>query len=87
MLYGQRVRLRAIERSDLPTFARWFNDPEVRRFLLMYEPMSMAQEERWFEEHLQRKDYLLAIDARAGDGWVHVGNCGLPQNWSTDGEP
>ena len=31
MIEGKRVRLRAIERSDLPTFVRWLNDPEVRR--------------------------------------------------------
>jgi RimJ/RimL family protein N-acetyltransferase len=47
MLLGRRVRLRAIEREDLATFLRWFNDPEVRRYLLMYEPMSMAKDERF----------------------------------------
>ena len=46
MLYGERVRLRAIEREDIPTFVRWFNDPEVRQYMLMYEPMSRAKEER-----------------------------------------
>jgi RimJ/RimL family protein N-acetyltransferase len=39
MLFGESVRLRAIEREDIPTFIRWFNDPEVRRYLLMYESL------------------------------------------------
>ena len=39
---GKRLRLRAIERSDSPTFVRWFNDPEVRQYLQMYIPMSQA---------------------------------------------
>ena len=78
MIYGEGVRLRAIEREDIDRFVRWFNDPEVRRYLLMYEPMSRAKEERWFEERLSRKDdLLLAIEVREGDSWVHIGNMGL----------
>ena len=78
MLYGERVRLRAIERTDLPTFVRWFNDPDVRQYLLMSEPMSMAMEERWFENRLNRTDdYLFGIEAHVGDQWVHIGNNGL----------
>ncbi|MDI7275802.1 MAG: GNAT family protein [Anaerolineae bacterium] len=78
MYYGDRIRLRAIEREDLPTFVRWFNDPEVRRYLMMYEPMSMAKEERWFQGLLERRDeHLFCIEAAAGDQWVHIGNCGL----------
>ena len=29
MLTGDGVRLRAIERSDIPNFVRWLNDREV----------------------------------------------------------
>jgi len=86
MIYGERVRLRAIERSDIPTFVRWFNDPEVRRYLLMYAPMSATQEEKWFEDMLQRvqrrEDFVFAVEARVGDEWVHIGNTGLHRiNW------
>ncbi len=78
MLIGERVRLRGIEREDLPTFVRWFNDPEVRQYLMMYEPMSMAKEERWFEEMLERKnDFVFAIEAQIGEQWVFIGNVGL----------
>ncbi|MFO8034511.1 MAG: GNAT family protein [Candidatus Bipolaricaulota bacterium] len=78
MLYGERTRLRAMEREDISTFMRWFNDPEVRRYLLMYEPMSRVKEERWFEEMLQRKgEFLYAIDAETEAGWVTIGNLGL----------
>ena len=78
MIYGKRIRLRAIERTDISTFLRWFNDPEVRQYLLMYEPMSRAREERWFEERLgARDDYLLGIEAPEGEDWRLIGNCGL----------
>lgn len=78
MLYGNNLRLRAIEREDIPRFVRWFNDPEVRQFLPMHEPLSRAKEERWFEEQLSRSnDLILAIEVRVGNEWTHIGNVGL----------
>lgn len=78
MIFGERIRLRALEREDIPRFVRWFNDPEVRQYLLMYEPMSTAEEERWFERHLDApNDQTLGIEARAGEEWIHIGNVGL----------
>jgi diamine N-acetyltransferase len=78
MIVGEKVRLRPIERDDLPRFVEWFGDPEVRRHLLIYLPFSLAQEERWFENLLERlerqTDVLLAIETADG---VHIGNLGL----------
>jgi RimJ/RimL family protein N-acetyltransferase len=31
MIYGDRIRFRHAERSDVPIFVNWLNDPEVRR--------------------------------------------------------
>jgi diamine N-acetyltransferase len=78
MIYGDGVRLRAIEREDVPTFVRWFNDPEVRQFILMIRPMSMADEERWVERLPERQDdFLFAVEALVEGEWVHIGNVGL----------
>ena len=52
MIIGKRVRLRAIERTDLPRFVNWLNDPEVIQHLLIAVPMSLAQEEKWYEHNL-----------------------------------
>src|SRR5512143_144516 len=49
MIIGDRIRFRAIEREDLPTFLKWINDPEVRQGLGIYLPLSMLDEEDWFE--------------------------------------
>jgi diamine N-acetyltransferase len=78
MIYGDSIRLRAVEREDIPTFVRWFNDPEVRDFLLMHAPMSLADEERWFESLPNRKnEFLFAVEALVDGRWVHIGNVGL----------
>jgi len=79
MLYGKRIRLRRDERTDIPKFVEWLNDPEVRRFLLMNLPISQANEEGWFENMLKRppEEQPFAIEIRDGDGWRLIGNCGF----------
>jgi RimJ/RimL family protein N-acetyltransferase len=55
IIRGERVYLRAPERSDIPTFVRWFNDADVLRNLAMRAPMSEAAEERWFDDMLAKE--------------------------------
>jgi RimJ/RimL family protein N-acetyltransferase len=72
---GKKIRLRAIERSDIPAFVRWFNDPEVIQYTATYMPMSQAQEERWFEAQLEERDrFIFGIETL--DGRL-IGNLGL----------
>jgi diamine N-acetyltransferase len=83
MIIGKTVRLRPIERDDLPRFVDWFSDPDVRRHLSIYKPFSLAQEERWFEnmaQSLERQEQVsMAIETAEG---VHIGNVGLHAiNW------
>lgn len=78
MIYGDRVRLRAIEHSDVPTFYEWMNDPEIRQYLLLYEPMSRIKESDWVESLRERKDdFVYAVEARTDTDWLHIGNVGL----------
>jgi RimJ/RimL family protein N-acetyltransferase len=83
VIVGASVRLRPIERDDLPHFVEWFGDPEVRHHLDLYLPFSLAQEERWFESLLERLDrqeaVMLTIETVEG---AHIGNVSLmPINW------
>lgn len=79
-IQGEKIRLRAIERSDIPAFVCWFNDPEVTQYLLMYMPMSLAQEEHWFEAQLDDRDRsIFGIETAEG---TLIGNIGLHDiNW------
>jgi diamine N-acetyltransferase len=78
--YGKRVRLRAIEREDLPHYVEWFADPAVSENLESQMPMSLASEERWFEENLKlpAEEQTLAVDAKLGRSrWEHIGGAGF----------
>ena len=79
MLTGKHMRLRAMRKTDLPYFVRWLNDPEVRRNLKIFQPMSMEQEERWYADILNRpvEEQPLSIEVNEEDGWTFIGNIGL----------
>ncbi len=84
MIVGSRVRLRAIERSDLPLFVDWLNDPEVTQGLTIYLPLSTAHEEKWFDQVLNSPmdEQPMLIEALQGDGWLPIGNIGFHNiNW------
>ena len=84
MIVGKPIRLRAIEREDLPSFVQWLNDPEVREGLAAYLPMSMAREERWFEDMLKRppEEQPFAMDVNIQENWVLIGSIGFRDfNW------
>lgn len=80
MIYGERIRLRAIEREDIPRFVEWLNDPEVTAGLYINLPLASWDETRWFEGLSGREaaERPLAVDARLPEGgWKHIGNVGL----------
>ncbi|RME07861.1 MAG: N-acetyltransferase [Anaerolineae bacterium] len=79
MISGEGIRLRAVEEVDLPLFVRWLNDPEVRRGITVYRPLSLAAERRWFEAALQRPpdERPFVIEVCSQGEWVAIGNIGL----------
>jgi len=79
MICGNRIRLRGVERSDLRKFQEWLNDPEVAENLSVYLPLSMIDEEQWFDgvSRLQADEKPLAIEVKEGRGWRLIGNLGF----------
>jgi diamine N-acetyltransferase len=78
MIYGTRIRFRRDERSDIPQFTEWLNDPDVTRFLgIMSLPISSVNEEGWFERMLKLpvEEQPFAIEIKEADGWRLIGNC------------
>jgi diamine N-acetyltransferase len=79
MILGKRVRLRAIDRKDLPLFVTWLNDPEVRENISIYVPLSINQEEEWFNSMLKQsiEEQPLTIEVLQGEEWSVVGDMSL----------
>jgi len=79
MIIGDQIRLRAIEKEDLPSFVKWLNDPEVRQELSLIMPLSLAEEEDWFASMLKRSPFErpLAIeiqpDPQKAEIGIHIG--------------
>jgi RimJ/RimL family protein N-acetyltransferase len=78
-LYGHNLRLRSVERTDIPQFLRWINDPEVVENLEVYAPMGTVEEEVWFDAMKARPidEHALVIEVHpegSDDKWVVIGN-------------
>lgn len=65
-ILGRFVTLRAIERDDLGMIVDMFNDPEMEGLVVGWSlPLSMHQQERWFESHgSSTTDLRFVIDTK-----------------------
>jgi RimJ/RimL family protein N-acetyltransferase len=84
MIYGERIRLRAIKHDDLPLFVEWLNDPEVIQGLMLFLPFSLEDEEDWYDgirkKPLEERPFVIEIQTE--ESWEPIGNCGLFNiNW------
>ncbi len=79
MIYGERIRLRRIERADIPRYVEWLNDPEVRKGITVHLPISQVEEERWFErsQDAPLHERPFAVDIKTPQGWQHIGSTSL----------
>lgn len=66
IIHGKRIRLRAAEKKDIPTFLRWINDEEVTEFLSLFSPISHHEEEGWFETMMEKpaSEHILVIEIK-----------------------
>jgi RimJ/RimL family protein N-acetyltransferase len=84
MIYGDRIRLRALKQGDLPLFVEWLNDPDVTQGLMQFLPFTLEDEEDWYvgvrKKSLEERP--LVIEMLTDDVWEPIGNCGLFNiNW------
>ena len=47
-ILGDSLKLRAIEKSDLPLIKTWRNDERLRRYFREYRDFSITQLESWY---------------------------------------
>jgi RimJ/RimL family protein N-acetyltransferase len=86
-MLGQRIRLRPVEKDDLPRFVKWLADQETRSYISQPLPFGQMQEEQWYEENLKAgAEQAWAIDAQSPapslGPWEHIGSCSFFRiNW------
>ncbi|MFX1503371.1 MAG: GNAT family N-acetyltransferase [Promethearchaeota archaeon] len=84
MLRRTRVKLGPIKREYIDSFLKWFNDPEITQYLIMYRPMTRMSEEDWIENLKEKNDdihFSIVIFHENGSEKI-IGNCGLHKiNW------
>ena len=67
MIPGSMIRLRPVEREDLPIIAKWRTSPEVYEYLFEQDPISQERQERWFEQIENSRDrYQFVIETLEG---------------------
>jgi len=81
VIEGERVRLRAIERADLPRWREWINDPEIAAFVDRILPVTQPEHESFFETAVMNNPSAVwfAIEDKAKG--EYVGNVWL---WNID---
>lgn len=61
MFDGYLIRLRAVEREDLAQIVGWRNSPLVYKTLFEQDPISLTQQDRWFDRLTQVDDRRVFI--------------------------
>lgn len=68
-IYGKKVMLRAMEKTDLELVRQLFNDPDVEHNVVGWSfPLSSYQQEKWFEMHYsENNSFRFIIETFEGE--------------------
>lgn len=73
---GKRTYLRPLEMEDTEKYYEWYNNPELRRFMMLPFPMTRLGEKDYIERMgKSREDIVFAIVLKKGDRLI--GNVGF----------
>ncbi len=79
MIIGKRIKFAPLRREDIDIFLKWFNDPEITQYLIMYKPLTRDFEEEWFDKlkHDENSVYfsILLLDEKFLN--KIIGNCAI----------
>ena len=80
MYTGEKVRLRAYAKEDIPKAQAYINDSEIKRCLTpgVPFPLTLEEEYKWFEKQTAFQDtYNFAIEEL--EEGKYIGGCGINQ--------
>jgi RimJ/RimL family protein N-acetyltransferase len=82
---GKRVYLSPMQKEDLPLITVWINDQEVNQYLTVAMPMTLQDEEKWFESLESDKPHHIILAIRLTDTNEIIGIQGLHKVSYRDG--
>ncbi|MBP6866537.1 MAG: GNAT family N-acetyltransferase [Candidatus Pacebacteria bacterium] len=74
---GKLVTLRPVLKEDIEQFMFWMNDPEVTQFLLRTNPVSLKEEEEWFERVSKPNGTSYTLAIIENEGGTLIGSMGI----------
>ena len=77
MIEGKKIRIRAIEKTDIDEIMKWINDREVMDNLIMRYPVSRYKEEKWIEKALDESNPRIKTFALETKDGVYLGGISL----------
>ena len=82
MIDGKNVRLGPLKKEYIPHYVKWFNDPEMLQYLMMIRPMTLENEEQWYENAIKNQNAVYFAILLIVDGKEHlIGNCAVKIDW------
>lgn len=75
------VKLGPIKKEYLHTYVKWFNDPELTQYLLMYRPMNFEQEEEWYKNAIKKENEIYFAILIDDPEEKLIGNCSIDIDW------
>lgn len=77
-IFSERLRLRLLEKDDLPLTLSWRNQNSIRKWFFHSDLISFEQHLAWFEKYqIRDDDYIFLIELSALDRWIPVGQISL----------
>lgn len=67
LLKGKNIKLRPMTKADLPLKVQWYNDPEIKKTLILDEDLQLEKTIAWFEK-IQDSDSRLDLIIESSDG-------------------
>ena len=79
MIKGKRINFAPLERKHIDIFLKWFNDPEITQYLVMYKPLTRDWEEEWFNalKHKENAVYFAIYIINEDKSDKIIGNCAI----------
>lgn len=78
MIDGKNIRLGPLKKEYIPNFVKWFNDPSMTQYLGMIRPMTLENEEQWYENTIKNQNAVNFAILLINEGKEHlIGNCAV----------